>query len=462
MRCVIIHPVVTYKWRSAMECPKCRHEIHLNLTPEELIYCPYCEQRMIPESAAALACEGGEPLPQDKQAEDLQESPHADSSSKEITPLPKEETSASENLSTLPAEEVPSPLCEEPAAAEQAAAPPVEPQAEEVPPQTIEEELTVIMEEFPARSVPEATIQQPCEELPVIDDQPPQEIPEDEDNIPTASNEEAPLAEATPVPEPRPPQDIPQVEDTASTVSHEETPLAEATLEPATIPDQENIPPCAGETPLPEYEQPQDTPVPPLEYTEPTEDKEPPPVCQEPTETGSNPPTGNNVASDDFSFCFACGQKLLPGALFCSRCGKKVNSTQPPAAPVEPPQPVHISPGKEVVKPIKEKSRVTAEPKQPPKAISDEEPASYAVKKPAPCSGQYVQPEDSPFRSREPVSIKLNSRTPARKIGAGGSSSGAMSAVRDFFSRQYVRFSIVAVALVALFVLIGLAMSYCG
>ena len=44
-----------------MECPKCRHKIYLNLTPEELIICPYCSQRMIPpeEFNVCPAC-GGE------------------------------------------------------------------------------------------------------------------------------------------------------------------------------------------------------------------------------------------------------------------------------------------------------------------------------------------------------------------------------------------------------------------
>jgi len=39
-----------------MECPKCRHEIHLKMKLEELVYCPYCEQRMIPESVPCPGC----------------------------------------------------------------------------------------------------------------------------------------------------------------------------------------------------------------------------------------------------------------------------------------------------------------------------------------------------------------------------------------------------------------------
>ncbi len=183
---------------------------------------------------------------------------------------------------------------------------------------------------------------------------------------------------------------------------------------------------------------------------------------QETAETCPNIPEEETNADDTVRFCFACGQKLLPDALFCARCGKKVSSIQPAETPVKPPQPVHTSPREETVKPVKEEPCVTAEPKQPRKAIPDEEPVSYAVKKPVPCSEQYVQPEDSPFRSREPVSIAVNSRASARKTRAGGSSSVALSAVKDFFNRQYVRFAIGAIAIVALFVLIGLAMSYCG
>ena len=47
-----------------MECPKCNHKIYVKLTPEELVYCPYCDQRMIPPEEFNLcpACGGELPL----------------------------------------------------------------------------------------------------------------------------------------------------------------------------------------------------------------------------------------------------------------------------------------------------------------------------------------------------------------------------------------------------------------
>ncbi len=435
-----------------MECPKCRHEIYLKLTPEELIYCPYCEQRMIPESAAALACEGGEPLPQEKQAEDRQESPSAGSNIENTAPLAEEETSASENLSTLPVEEAPLPVSEETFDGEQPAALPAEPLMEEVPPQNIEEERTVILEEIPAQSVPEAVPLQPCEELLMTDNQPTQDISKVEDIASMAFNEETPIGEETPAPQ--------------TTFNQERIPpyTAETPIEQQSVSDQEDNPPCAGEMPLSEHEQTEDTPIPSLENTQQTEDKEPQSVCQEPTETGSNSPTGNNVASDDFSFCFACGQKLLPDALFCSRCGEKTSLAPLPEAPAEPQPPVHISRHEDMAQPLNEDLCVTPEVEQPHAAAYARRDPSQALKESVPVPKHYVQPEDSPFRSREPVSIAINSRVPARKkaSGTGETPSLAASAIRNFFSRQEVYITLGAIALVAFFALIGIAMSYCG
>jgi hypothetical protein len=48
----------------AMECPKCKHKIFLDLTLEEMVYCPYCDQRMVPsqESNACPNCGGALPI----------------------------------------------------------------------------------------------------------------------------------------------------------------------------------------------------------------------------------------------------------------------------------------------------------------------------------------------------------------------------------------------------------------
>ncbi|RJO60874.1 MAG: hypothetical protein C4542_07680 [Dehalococcoidia bacterium] len=64
-----------------MECPKCGHKIYIKLTPEELIICPYCEQRMV-EPQAEL------PLQKD---EDIAPAPNAESG---VAPKPEEPPAA--------------------------------------------------------------------------------------------------------------------------------------------------------------------------------------------------------------------------------------------------------------------------------------------------------------------------------------------------------------------------------
>ena len=46
-----------------MECPKCRHTIYLDLSLEDLIFCPYCDQRMIPPKEFNLCPVCSEELP---------------------------------------------------------------------------------------------------------------------------------------------------------------------------------------------------------------------------------------------------------------------------------------------------------------------------------------------------------------------------------------------------------------
>jgi hypothetical protein len=117
--------------------------------------------------------------------------------------------------------------------------------------------------------------------------------------------------------------------------------------------------------PLQEDEQPQDTFVPPLVDTEPAEDEPPLPVCNGTAEAVSDTPEEEPARDDDVRFCFVCGQKLLPDALFCSRCGKKVSLIQPAEAPAEPPQPVRTPPREDTAKPVHEDFHTAKETKQP-------------------------------------------------------------------------------------------------
>ena len=138
-----------------MECPKCRHTIYLDLSLEDLIFCPYCDQRMIPPKEFNLCPVCSEELPvgasfclkcgeklvsEEKPVIDHTPVSPPDHSREDISglangepPVAKEPVPVAERITALPADQFLKSIYGQPAAEQPSVAEPVKPPSLEVP-----------------------------------------------------------------------------------------------------------------------------------------------------------------------------------------------------------------------------------------------------------------------------------------------------------------------------------------
>jgi ribosomal protein L40E len=383
------------------------------LTIEDLIFCPYCDQRMVPPKDFNLcpACGGELPLGATyclKCGEKL---------------LPEEgaaiEEQVSEILSPAP-EEIASPVIEEP---------PVVQEPEPASTSVVEEIIPPVQEETPAvEQAPEPPAHDYWKEI---------ESQQVNDELPVVE-EALPPAEATPVPEPVPPQPIeegPMVEPRSAQTEEEELPVYESPSalaeEPGSpvMPVQEEIP-----SPVAEEEMPPDFKQTPAAHVPLTED-----ILR-----AVNGPTAASTKQDEvrkdfmarkasgygeFLFCITCGQKLPPGAFYCAYCGKSTFPENPPAEE-EPVQPSAVVEREVVARPEQIEPPVVEAAPMPPPAPPQREIPSETNVEPEPVPLADVQPKYRPVQSREPISSAMEDRAPALKpFPKAGPATGATAKV---------------------------------
>ena len=324
-----------------MECPKCRHKIYLDLTLEDLIFCPYCDQRMVPPKDFNLCpvCGGelpfgaefclkcGEKLvPDERPVIDHTPTNPPEHSREDIASLVIEEPPVVQEpepspiveelpvvarLAELPADQYlksiyERPATEEPSVVEQFRSEPLQvPVSEIIPPAFVEEEAAI--EQVLAENEPSAE-----EEIaPVVSEVPHLEEPE----VPPVSERIVPqFVEKETVIELEPARTTFEVDEEAGLPVYESSYAAPAEPEPSPIPMSRIVPTQATEEEIPpEFKQPPIYSGPVTADIMRTVNGESGPVTPEPMVAG---------APGEFGFCIACGQRLPSDALYCPRCGK--------------------------------------------------------------------------------------------------------------------------------------------
>lgn len=384
-----------------MECPKCSHKIYVKLTPEELVYCPYCDQRMIPPKEFNLCptCGGELPLGSvyclscskkltsgERSAIDQHPNQPLTTNREDIASLVNEETPAVQNTeprSILHIIETPLPMHEDL---------PAEYQTVELPSD---------------HSKADISFQQVNVEPPVVGKAPQEPIV-----MPTPRTIPTQFVQGEPVI--IPPQDeatLQAVEDTAHILKGEPS-GAQKLPELQEMSVQEVAPPHLIEEALPLGDkQPQATPIPIQEDIAQMVNDNPLGITQEPTEAGTTLHRGDTPPNGEFGFCFACGQKLPSGSSYCPRCGKSMKVHEFPSAPLESLQP---SSGrhKDAVKPENEELPIIQKPLGSRAMPYPEEIPSSTNKEPAPILIRNVQPKYRPVPSRESISEAMDDRAP--------------------------------------------------
>ena len=380
-----------------MECPKCRHKIYLDLTLEDLIFCPYCDQRMIPPKDFNLcpACGGELPIGAEfclKCGEKLvpEERPVIDR-----TPIHPPEHSR-EDIASLTTDEPtvvqepgPAPIVNKQPTSERALPEKETRTAEEIAP--VVREVSPVLERIVPPFVEKETLMAPTRTTFEVDEE--AEPPVDESSY-----------------------------------------TAPAEPQPSPIPMPLIVPPQTAEAKIPsEFKQPPVYSGPVTADIMRTVNGGNGPVAPEPIET---------AVPSEFDFCIACGQKLPHEAVFCPRCGK---STALPGFAGAQPEPTRPSKGfrEEAVKPA------DAEPVVRPLKSREVQSPEPPVSVPPP----HVEPKYHPVSSREPMSNAMegfapsmphhpNARTsgvaPLRKVwhNVVGWTSHALSQAWDFTKGQ--------------------------
>jgi len=220
------------------------------------------------------------------------------------------------------------------------------------------------------------------------------------------------------------------------------------------MPVQEVAPPHLFEEALPPWDkQPQASPVPSQEDIAQTVNDEPLAITQEPAEARTTLHMGDTSPNDEFGFCFACGQKLPSGSLYCSRCGKSMKVHEFPNAPIESFQP---SSGRheDAVRPENDELPLIQKPPGSRAMPSPEEIPSSTNEEPAPILIRNVQTKYRPAPSRESISEAMDDRAPTMQPfprtkappriplkpvwpKIRGWAAKATSSARDFFSGHW-------------------------
>jgi predicted amidophosphoribosyltransferase len=427
-----------------MECPKCGHKIYLNLTPEEMVYCPYCDQRMIPPKEFNLCptCGGEFPLGSAyclscsknmlSEEETVIDQPRTQPplpSRDDIASLVNEEHPAVQNLEPSSISHIGGtqpPVHEELPVGYQAGELRPDHYQEAIPLQQVNEEPFVVGQWPPeslAMPTPEAIPPQIVEEEPVINH---------------------PVAQTT----------LQANEDIALLVNVE-SPNVQKPPEPQVMPIPEIVPPhLVEETPPPESKHPKAHPVPNLEDIAQTVNEGPPAITQEPTETRTTLKMGDTPPQNEFGFCIACGQKMFSDFLYCPRCGKSTQVPEFHKAPVESRQTRSVRQHEDAVRPENEEPTIVMKPPGPRAMPSPGEIPSKTNEEPPPISIRYAQPKYRPVLSREPISEVMNDRAPAMQpfprakastrallkpvwLKIKDWSAKAIAPARDFFSGQW-------------------------
>jgi hypothetical protein len=369
-----------------MECPKCKHQIHLNMTLEEMIFCPYCEQRMVePQEgsvttlAQSAVYEKVDPVEAEthKGRKAKKETHHASQPEEQAavgieptmpaTPAAEERARPTEAMETIEApaltviEAAPEPapaMAEQPAVREEKAPvrepvevlkteepapvveiPGTEPVAEPMPLalESVQEAVTVMAEE-PATQEGNIPLPEPVEVL-ITQEPAPVEMPVAEvfseptppEILVEAENEEMPAI--TPEPEVIEPHAV------FTEPEHAQAPQPQEIYEPTTIKMpafQSNV---AEETEMPalaEKAKATSAEEPTAERAQttapPVEGKQPAPVAVDVRLNDTMPPQNvNEPLTEESVFCTNCGQKLTADYKFCFRCGKAVVTAATPA-----------------------------------------------------------------------------------------------------------------------------------
>ena len=400
-----------------MQCPKCNHRIYIKLTPEELVFCPYCDQRLIPNEEFNFCPTCGGKLTIGSvycsicaQKSATNEPTIIDQSRNQPVRDVQEDIEVllyTENPAVQKAEPCHIPLTgETPASIHEETT--TQPQAVEESPK----EPTLIL----------APITTP---LWLIEEEPTITSPQAE-TVVEAKEDIAPLENGEPVTEEKL-NDLPvtPVQEIAPPTLVEETLLTSERLSQASpVPTQEDIAPMVNIIPS----------KPALEPSE---------ACE--ALNGLDTPRQN-----EFSYCFACGQKLPLGAFCCPRCGKSMKVNEFLRASVEPLQTSSFPGSEDAIIPENRESLIINEPKlnlvnPPSKEIplkANREPASQPL--------QYAQPKYRPVAFRESVSEAMHDKTPSMppypraKISTKGLklvwlsikdwTAETLTSARDFFS----------------------------
>ena len=363
-----------------MECPKCRHTIYLDLSLEDLIFCPYCDQRMIPPKEFNLCPVCSEELPvgasfclkcgeklvsEEKPVIDHTPVSPPDHSREDISglangepPVAKEPVPVAERITALPADQFLKSIYGQPAAEQPSVAEPVKPPSLEVP---------------ASRVIPQAFVQEKPAVEPVNPENEPQAAPKTSPVVNDVTHKEEP--EVIPFSEP------------AVTPFVEKEAVAEREPVRTTFEVDEEAEPLESESSYSASAEPINADV------ERNADKECRAVTPEPIEPG---------APGDFGFCISCGRKLPPEALYCPRCGK---STVMPEFTGAQPEAITSSEGlrKEPVKPV------NVEPVSRPEEFRETGPSE----EPAPVTPPHVEPRYRPVSSREPISNAMMDVAPS-------------------------------------------------
>jgi hypothetical protein len=432
-----------------VECPKCQHVIHINLTPEELVYCPYCNQRMIPPKDYNLCPACGLEVPLgaatcDNCAHKAESSDDATTEAEQAPPLPTPEEpvelvslnvsieTASQPFVIQPEVEAPAVAKIEPAAVSREVSelpeepftePEPEPEPAPVTPEPINEEP--IIAPMAVETAPPAA-EEPALRLPTIEELPWELAVASEatKSVPVAREEKQSInpipaeIEHKPISEPPAQPQIFEGLYIEPFVAPEPQSPAATPEEPAAVSpmpeilevsfeDQAEVQSEAAgaeQSPLNESVQ-EETPAHVEEapsadeilrkltsFTAPDIKLKQPEGFAELLETAKAGVRLDKFPLIDFKFCYACGQQLPSGALFCPRCGK---SLQTEAAP-------HLAP--EPVEAVKPRENIEPEPVMvPPLAVEQ------ATAPPIPP----VQPRYRPVAAREPVSVAMQDVAPS-------------------------------------------------
>ena len=426
-----------------MECPKCRHKIYINLTPEELVYCPYCNQRMIPPEESNICSACGKELPLG--------SVYCLSCGKKLTP-------------------------EEEPVIEQHAAPPARHSREDIA-GLVTQEPAAFHKPEPALAPYDGSTQPPTREETTAENPAAGPVPEQiREVIPSWQiKEEAPAAQSRPETPATPPSmsTTPQPEEKEASTFHipdqhiaqpgsvielpakGEPASAQQPPEPQAMPATETIPlHYVEEATPPGYKQPQTRPASSREEIGQTVQEESPVISQEPSEARATLRGEDAFPADEFIFCFACGQKLPSGSLYCPRCGKNIKVSGFSGTSEGSPQPNVSYRREDVIAQDNKEPPVINNPPVPgaPPSAAGIQPKTFEEPPPVPI--RYVQPKYQPVPSRESITKAMEDRAPAMqpfpkaKATSGAPlkpvwnkirdwSSRAIAPVRDFFSGQW-------------------------